>query len=43
MMLERLKQALAPLSSDVRRRDIYIFIAAIVFLVVVYFLTQWLA
>jgi hypothetical protein len=35
----RLKQALATLSADLRR-DIYIFVAAIVFLTVVYFLTQ---
>jgi hypothetical protein len=42
MVLQRLKQALAPLSSDVRR-DMHIFIAAIVFLVVVYFLARWLA
>jgi hypothetical protein len=42
MALKLLKQALATLSSDVRR-DIHIFIAAIVFLVVVYFLTKWLA
>jgi hypothetical protein len=41
-MVKRLKEALAPLSSDVRR-DIHIFIAAIVFLVVAYFLTRWLA
>jgi hypothetical protein len=41
MALKRLKQAMATLSSDVRR-DIQIFIAAIVFLVVVYFLTWWL-
>jgi hypothetical protein len=42
MMLKRLKQAMATLNAD-RRRDIQIFTAAIVFLVVVYFLTQWLA
>jgi hypothetical protein len=40
-MVKRLKHALATLSSDVRR-DIHIFIAAIVFLVVVYFLARWL-
>jgi hypothetical protein len=40
--MKRLKQALAPLTSDVRR-DIRIFIAAIVFLVVVYVLAGWLA
>jgi hypothetical protein len=38
---ERLKQAMATLSFDVWR-DIHIFIAAIVFLVVVYFLARWL-
>jgi hypothetical protein len=42
MALKLLKQAMATLSSDVRR-DVHIFIAAIVFLVVVYFLTKWLA
>jgi hypothetical protein len=42
MALKRLKQAMAMLSSDVRR-DIHIFIAAIVFLVVVYVLAEWLA
>jgi hypothetical protein len=42
MALTLLKQAMTTLSSDVRR-DIHIFIAAIVFLVVVYFLTWWLA
>jgi hypothetical protein len=42
MALKRLKQTMATLSAD-RRRDIYIFIAAIVFLVVAYLLTQWLA
>jgi hypothetical protein len=41
MALKRLQRAMATLSSDVRR-DIQIFIAAIVFLVVVYFLTGWL-
>jgi hypothetical protein len=41
-MVKRLKHALATLSSDVRR-DIRIFIAAIVFLVVVYILAGWLA
>jgi hypothetical protein len=40
--MKRLKQVLAPLTSDVRR-DIRIFIAAIVFLVVVYVLAGWLA
>jgi hypothetical protein len=38
----RLKQALATLTSDLRR-DVRIFIAAIVFLVVVYVLAGWLA
>jgi hypothetical protein len=42
MALKRLKQAMAKLNSDVRR-DIHIFIAAIVFLVVAYFLTRWLS
>jgi hypothetical protein len=42
MALKRLKQAMATLNAD-RRRDIQIFIAAIVFLGVVYFLTRWLA
>jgi hypothetical protein len=42
MALKRLNQAMATLSAD-RRRDVYIFIAAIVFLVVAYLLTQWLA
>jgi VanZ family protein len=37
MALKRLGQAIASLSADLRR-DIYIFIAAIVFLSVVYFL-----
>jgi hypothetical protein len=41
-MVTRLKHALAALSSDVRR-DVRIFIAAIVFLVVVYILAGWLA
>jgi hypothetical protein len=41
MALKRLNQVLAMLSAD-RRRDIYIFIAAIVFLSVVYFLA-WFA
>jgi hypothetical protein len=41
MVLERLSQV-PTLSSEVRR-DIKIFIAAIVFLVVVYFLSRWLA
>ena len=41
-MALKLKQAMATLSAD-RRRDIYTFIAAIVFLVVAYFLIQWLA
>jgi hypothetical protein len=41
-MVKRLKDALATLSSDVRR-DVRIFIAAIVFLVVVYILAGWLA
>jgi len=41
MALKRLKQAMATLSAD-RRRDIYIFIAAIVFLFVAYLLAQWL-
>jgi hypothetical protein len=35
-------EALGELSSDLRR-DTYIFIAAIVFLVVTYLLAQWLA
>jgi hypothetical protein len=42
MALKRLTQAMATISAD-RRRDIYVFIAAIVFLVVTYFLVQWLA
>jgi hypothetical protein len=42
MAPKRLKQAMATLSAD-RRRDIHIFIAAIVFLGVAYFLTRWLA
>ena len=42
MALKRLKQVMAMLSSDVRR-DMYIFIAAIVFLVVAYLLTEWRA
>jgi hypothetical protein len=42
MALKRLKQTMATLSAD-RRRDIYIFIAAFVFLTVVYLLTRWLA
>ena len=42
MVRKRLKQALATLSSDVRR-DVRIFIAAIVFLVVIYVLAGWLA
>jgi len=41
-MVKRLKDALATLSSDVRR-DVRIFIAAIVFLVVVYILAGWVA
>jgi uncharacterized membrane protein len=41
MALKRLKQPMAMLSSDVRR-DIHIFIAAIVFLIVVCSLTRWL-
>jgi hypothetical protein len=42
MALKRLMQAMAAISVD-RRRDIHIFITAIVFLVVTYFLVQWLA
>jgi hypothetical protein len=42
MALKRLMQAMATISAE-RRRDINIFIAAIVFLVVAYLLTQWLA
>jgi hypothetical protein len=42
MALKRLKQITAMLSSDVRR-DVHIFIAAIIFLVGVYLLTRWLA
>jgi hypothetical protein len=42
MVPKRLNQAMATLSAE-RRRDIYIFIAGIVFLVVAYLLTQWLA
>ena len=42
MVLKRLKQAMGMLSSDFRR-DIYIFIAAIVFLAVAYVLTRWVA
>jgi hypothetical protein len=42
MALKRLTQAMATISAD-RRRDIYIFITAIVFIVVTYFLVQWLA
>jgi hypothetical protein len=41
MALERLTQAIATLSAD-RWRDVYIFIAAIIFLTVVYFLV-WFA
>jgi hypothetical protein len=42
IVLRRLMEALGELSSDLRR-DTYIFIAAIVFLVVTYLLAQWLA
>ena len=42
MVRTPLKQAFATLTSDVRR-DVRIFIAAIVFLVVVYILAGWLA
>jgi hypothetical protein len=42
MALKGLRQAMATISAD-RPRDINIFIAAIVFLVVTYFLVQWLA
>jgi hypothetical protein len=42
MALKRLTQAMATIGAD-RRRDIHIFIAAIVFLVVTYILVQWLA
>jgi hypothetical protein len=42
MVLERLRQAVGTLSPDLRR-DIYIFIAALVFLAVTYVLAQWLA
>jgi hypothetical protein len=41
MALKRLKEVMAAISID-RRRDIHIFIAAIVFLVVMYFLVGWL-
>jgi hypothetical protein len=41
MALKRLMQAMATISAE-RRRDINIFIAAIVFVVVTYFLVQWL-
>jgi hypothetical protein len=40
MALKRAQRAMATLSAD-RRRDIYIFIAAIVFLSVVYFLARF--
>jgi hypothetical protein len=40
MALKRLSQAIASLSAD-RRRDICIFIAAIIFLSVVYFLARF--
>jgi hypothetical protein len=42
MALKRLKRAMAALSAD-RRRDIYILIAAIVFLSAMYFLARWVA
>ena len=41
MALKRVKEVMAAISID-RRRDINIFIAAIVFLVVTYLLVQWL-
>jgi hypothetical protein len=40
MALKRLNQAIATLSAD-RRRDVYIFIAGIIFLTVVYFLARF--
>jgi hypothetical protein len=42
MAMKRLKQTMAMVSSDLRR-DVNIFIAAIVFLAVCYVLTRWLA
>jgi hypothetical protein len=42
MVQKRRAQAMATISAD-RRRDIHIFIAAIIFLVVTYVLVQWLA
>jgi hypothetical protein len=42
MALKRRAQAMATISAD-RRRDIHIFIAAIIFLVVTYVLVQWMA
>jgi hypothetical protein len=42
MALKGLRQAMATMSAD-RRRDIHIFIAAIIFLVVTYVLVQWLS